>query len=506
MANNESIIALQNFINSSAFGLMPKSTQDEIRNNLATMLQEEQTKALEKVKECIVESVSQTLADSDIEFSFVIERKNKIVTIKECQPEILDESVPEEDFQEEITEESLTEETEEHEEKPKDEIQRSRKKSGAFSVTMPDGKVIQEKNAARTFIKVLQHIGLERIANEASSIKLSSWPVVSVERRPDGKESWQEQVDGWFVYTHASNYDKIKKLLEIDRLFKLNLVIKNVDSGETYTSDNEPIRPRGNRTNSESKRASFTANHDKTKFSLNGADFTNKRRFAWQVVKTYIEKNPTVTYSELQDVFLPEFTSKRLGVVRSIIDMPTDMPESEYPQRYLMKDDELIELADGEIITVCSQWNPERLANMIELAEKQGWSVRKAIDGVLIEEQPNTSYQTPEKEKPQSVAETNAEGSTFGVTFADGSYIEGDSSYETFLLTLKKIGLVRIPDVGITYGNINLVSVMEKDADKQIKIDGVYVYKNLNDEQMMNALQQISDYYYMDLEIGTEEE
>ena len=55
MANNESIIALQNFINSSAFGLMPQSTQDEIRNNLATMFQIEQTKALEKVKECIAE-------------------------------------------------------------------------------------------------------------------------------------------------------------------------------------------------------------------------------------------------------------------------------------------------------------------------------------------------------------------------------------------------------------------------------------------------------------------
>lgn len=143
---------------------------------------------------------------------------------------------------------------------------------------------------------------------------------------------------------------------------------------------------------------------------------------------------------------------------------------------------------------------------MIEVAEKQGWSVRKAIDGIVIDEQPNTSYQIPEEEKPQAVAETDIEGSSFGVTFADGSYIEGDTSYETFLLTLKKIGLIRIPDVGITYGNINLVSVMEKDVEKQIKIDGVYVYKNLNDEQMMNALQQISDYYYMDLEIGTEEE
>lgn len=504
MANNESIIALQNFINSSAFGLMPQSTQDEIRNNLATMLQEEQSKALDKLKECIVESVSQTLADSDIEFSFVVERKNKIVTIKDFQADSV--SVPEEDSYEEIAEGSLAEETEVLDENSADETQRSRKKSEAFAVTMPDGNVIREKNAARTFIKVLQYIGLKRIANEAGSVKLSSWPVVSAERRPEGKDSWQEQVDGWFIYTHASNYDKIKKLLEIDRLFNLNLVIKNVDSGETYTSDNEPIRPRGNRTNSESTRASFTANHDKTKFSLNGADFTNKRRFAWQVVKTYIEQHPSVTYGELQNVFLPEFTSKRLGVVRSIIDMPSDMPESEYPQRYLMKNDELIELADGDIIAVCSQWNPERLANMIEVAKKQGWSVRKAIDGVLIEEQPSTSYQTPEEEKPLTVAETNVDGSTFGVTFADGSYIEGKTSFETFLLTLKKIGLIRIPDVGITYGNINLVSVMEKDAEKQIKIDGVYVYKNLDDEQMMEALQQISDYYYMDLEIGTEEE
>ena len=65
MANNESIIALQNFINSSAFGLMSQSTQDEIR------------------------------------------------------------------------------------EEQKDEIQRSRKKSEAFSVTMPDGNVIQEKITTR---------------------------------------------------------------------------------------------------------------------------------------------------------------------------------------------------------------------------------------------------------------------------------------------------------------------------------------------------------------------
>lgn len=606
MANNESIIALQNFINSSAFGLMPQSTQDEIRNNLATMLQKEQTKVLDNVKECIVESVSQKLADSDIEFSFVIERKNKIVTIKEYQSGTFEVIKPQEETPEEETEEKEG---------------RTFAKSVGFKVLFPDGKEIKKNNAKNTFVQALVEIGLDKIVDSGFTKFFAGYNLIGKEERTDAIGNWQLKVGDWYIYTFMDNDQKVSTLMQVSEHLNLGLRIiwddgteydysqakssiaqskvfkvefpdgevicenkavltlayairkiglekvaarpnqktysdyylvdrrlktddgkkwqQEVDGWYVFTFMNNQRKAQilndlseemelGLRVyidgelvsansqdstivipQSEDKkkaRKSFTANHDKTKFSLNGADFTNKRRFAWQVVKTYIEKNPTVTYSELQDVFLPEFTSKRLGVVRSIIDMPTDMPESEYPQRYLMKDDELIELADGDIITVCIQWNPERLANMIELAEKQGWSVRKAIDGVLIEEQPNTSYQTPEEEKPQSVAKTNAEGSTFGVTFADGSYIEGDSSYETFLLTLKKIGLVRIPDVGITYGNINLVSVMEKDADKQIKIDGVYVYKNLNDEQMMNALQQISDYYYMDLEIGTEEE
>lgn len=585
---------------------MPQSTQDEIRNNLATMLQIEQTKALEKVKECIVESVRKTLADSDIEFSFVVERKKKIVSIKDIQPEKNEVIKP--------IEKSKEKETEEKE-------GRTLAKSVGFKVLFPDGREIKKNNAKNTFVQALVEIGLYKIVDSGFTKIFAGYNLISKEERTDAVGNWQIKVDDWFIYTFMDNDQKVSTLMQVSEHLNLGLRIiwddgteydysqakgslapskvfkvefpdgevicenkavltfayairkiglekvaarpnqktysdyylvdrrlktdegkkwqQEVDGWYVFTYMNNQRKAQllnelseemglglkiyidGELVSANSQdstivipqsgdkkkaRKSFTANHDKTKFSLYGAAFTNKRRFAWQVVKTYVEKNPTVTYSELQDVFLPEFTSKRLGVVRSIIDMPTDMPESEYPQRYLMKDDELIELADGDIITVCSQWNPERLANMIEIAEKQGWSVRKAIDGVLIEEQPNTSYQTPEEEKPQSVVETNAKGSTFGVTFADGSYIEGDSSYETFLLTLKKIGLVRIPDVGITYGNINLVSVMEKDADKQIKIDGVYVYKNLNDEQMMNALQQISDYYYMDLEIGTEEE
>lgn len=585
---------------------MPQTTQDEIRNNLAAMLEEEQKKLLDKVKDCIRESVSRTLEDSDIEFSFVIERKNKVVSIKEYKTESASVAVSEDNSKEE-----------DHEEKEG----RTLAKSVGFKVLFPDGREIKKNNAKNTFVQTLVDIGLDRIVNSGFSKLFAGYNLIGKEERtdvagnwqlkigdwfiytfldndlkvstlmqisehldlglriiwddgseydysqvkssiapskvfkvefPDGEvicenkavmtlayairkiglekvaarpnqktysdyylvdrrlktddgKKWQQEVDGWYVFTYMNNQRKAQVLNDLSEEMGLGLKVyiegelvpaNSQDSTITIIQPEEPKK----------SRISFTANHDKTKFSLNGSDFTNKRRFAWQVVKTYIDQNPNVTYSDLQKVFLPEFTSKRLGVVRSIIDMPADMPESEYPQRYLMKNDELIELADGDIVTVCSQWNPERLANMIRVAEKQGWSVRKAIDGVLLDDQPVSSNQTIEEDLFQNVEEPNYEGSSFGVTFADGSYVEGETSFDTFLLTLKKIGLNRIPAVGITFGNVNLVSILEREADKQIKIDGMYVYKNLDEEQMMNALQQISDYYFMDLEIGTEEE
>ena len=502
MANQEQIIALKQFIESSAFATMPKHIQDEMQGQLKALLEADIALIKQKIKDALLHSATSAVTDNDIEFAYIVKRNaDKVITIEEYNPiSIVSTSTDQHDLLGGELHEETTDE---------DKRRITRKKSEAFAVTIPDGNVIMEKNAVRTFIKTLQTIGFEKIAKDASSVKLSSWPVVSTHRRPKAKESWQELVDGWYVYTHASNFDKIKSLLDIARLFSLDISIKNEDTGEVLTKENELIRPRSNNRKTESSRASFTSNHDKSKFSLNGADFTNKRRFAWQVVKTYVEKNPSATCEQLQSVFRPEFTSKKLGVVRSIMNMPKDMPESEYPVRFLMKDDELIELADGDIVTVCSQWNPERLAKMIDVAVQQGWSVRRSIDGVVIDEEEMEPYDTIVGETTTLISESvhkDIDGSYVGVTLADGAYIEEDTSFDTFIATLKKIGLSRIPDVGVTFGNINLVSVMEKDAAKQIAIDGVYVYKDLTVEEMMDALQRIADYYYMNLEIGTEEE
>lgn len=397
MANNESIIALQNFINSSAFGLMPQSTQDEIRNNLATMLKEEQSKALDKVKKCIVESVSQILADSDIEFSFVVERKNKIVTIKEYQPEIVEVTKPQEESQEEETEEkegrtlaksvgfkvlfpdgreikknnakntfvqtlveigldmiadsgftklfagynligkdertdvagnwqlkvgdwfiytfmdndlkvSTLMQVSEHldlglriiwddgTEYDYSQAKSSIAPSKVFKVEFPDGEVICENKAVMTLAYAIRKIGLDKVASRPNQKTYSDYYLVDRRLKTDDGKNWQQEVDGWYVFTYMNNQRKAQLLNDLSE--EMGLGLKVYIDGELVsanTQDSTIIIPQSEDT--KKSRASFTANHDKTKFSLNGDDFTNKRRFAWQVVKTYIEQNPTVTWS-----------------------------------------------------------------------------------------------------------------------------------------------------------------------------------------------------------------
>lgn len=93
------------------------------------MLKQEQEKLLDKVKASIMASASQTLADADIEFSFVVERKNNVVTIKDYKPEPVPVAVIEEESQEK---DSAVEETEEKEEGNADETQRNRKNLRPF--------------------------------------------------------------------------------------------------------------------------------------------------------------------------------------------------------------------------------------------------------------------------------------------------------------------------------------------------------------------------------------
>lgn len=89
-----------------------------------------------------------------------------------------------------------------------------------------DGKVYQEKNAIRTFIRVLQHIGLEKVATVG--IICSGYNLVDTRKRTEKNRRWQQQVDGKWVYVYFSNQTKCKYLFQIAESLQKKIRIEAV--------------------------------------------------------------------------------------------------------------------------------------------------------------------------------------------------------------------------------------------------------------------------------------
>lgn len=92
------------------------------------------------------------------------------------------------------------------------------------------------------------------------------------------------------------------------------------------------------------------------------------------------------------------------------------------------------------------------------------------------------------------------------VTFPDGTVIWHRAAIDTFIDTLRKIGLARIPAVGIEHGNgYNLVGKVKRPLVAghiwQHECDGWYVYSNISNSQKVDDLKQISDHYHLGLKI-----
>ena len=94
-----------------------------------------------------------------------------------------------------------------------------------LKVTFPDGTVICENKAVDTFVRSLQLIGLERIA-ELPFIRNSRTPLVSFERteRPQYR-----QVDGYFILTHTSTEQKAKGIERIAAELRIDIVVEIED-------------------------------------------------------------------------------------------------------------------------------------------------------------------------------------------------------------------------------------------------------------------------------------
>ena len=109
-----------------------------------------------------------------------------------------------------------------------------------------------------------------------------------------------------------------------------------------------------------------------------------------------------------------------------------------------------------------------------------------------------------EPHEPSKHIENETKG--LKVTFPDGTVIWHRAAIDTFIDTLRKIGLQRIPAVGIKHGHgYNLVSKDKRPPVAghiwQHECEGWYIYSNISNATKVEDLKRISSYYHIKLKI-----
>ena len=109
-----------------------------------------------------------------------------------------------------------------------------------------------------------------------------------------------------------------------------------------------------------------------------------------------------------------------------------------------------------------------------------------------------------EPHEPKKHIENTTKG--MKVTFPDGTVIWHRQAIDTFIDTLRKIGLERIPALNIEHGNgYNLVSREKRPTVPgriwQHECDGWYIYSNIGNNTKIEDLKRISDNYHLGLKI-----
>src|SRR5574344_1884238 len=97
-------------------------------------------------------------------------------------------------------------------------------------VFFPDGKMIAEKTAADTLVKVVQKIGVARVRQvvEEHHLKFNKVPVISNRRDAKYGSSQKDLGDGWLLITHSNNFmkkifiEKVSEVLHLDIKVTLN--------------------------------------------------------------------------------------------------------------------------------------------------------------------------------------------------------------------------------------------------------------------------------------------
>lgn len=178
--------------------------------------------------------------------------------------------------------------------------------------------------------------------------------------------------------------------------------------------------------------------------------------------------------------------------------------------------DEILPIIGKDIEPTLSQIKRD-LVLVVEYHPEEAISValsRKAKISEIIDAKtltPKSSKPVSSSEKPASVGPhvptKHIENHTKGlrVTFPNGTVIWHKAAINTFVDALRKVGLDRIPKVGIEHGGFNLVSKDKRPPVPgrvwQHEVDGWYVYSNISNETKVEDLKKISKFYKLGMKV-----
>jgi len=108
-----------------------------------------------------------------------------------------------------------------------------------------------------------------------------------------------------------------------------------------------------------------------TKYSIDGGEPLNKRRFVLAVIKKYVENHPEVTYDQLRAMFPDSLSNSPLhGVFRPYEDIKRKLQnQPDLVKRFFLEKEDLITLSEGTKLTVYNQWG-QNFASFLEVAKQ----------------------------------------------------------------------------------------------------------------------------------------
>jgi len=112
--------------------------------------------------------------------------------------------------------------------------------------------------------------------------------------------------------------------------------------------------------------AKSSADNDRTKVMFAGQELT-KGKFVLAVIQAEVQKNPNITFAELQAKY-PNNTHRKYGVIQPLKEA---IKKCQKQKRFFIREDQVVKLKDGDV-AVCSDWGTGNIGNFERRAKQNG--------------------------------------------------------------------------------------------------------------------------------------